>query len=387
MKSLKTRGQFATFFSCLILLLSTVGCSTLDWGKWKKSEFVEASAKNPASEVFCIWQPAEGKDMKGMPTRGFAGQILFFTRSSPAPVAVEGDVRVYVFDDQGTEEERSKPIHQFDFPALAWNSYLQKSNIGVGYHLFIPYTRKGHHEARCTLRVRFAPKDGSAIYSEAADVTLNGTKKEKPEESISHVSQARRGEDLTRQNAIRSVDISNIAKQLNKKQAKQQPNPKNSGIQLAAAEEFAEDDHQERPRRFNTNNSLNSNDRIERLRAELQRLSAKKKQATAARLKHNQGRRRLEANSDDFDDSTNDFSPDGNENWFEEEIDISGPAVSGPGGSTHPLLQDGDDTQFLNDQRRIQKQSVNSDDSDYEEASPASQSSIHPLLLDDEDEF
>ena len=36
-------------------------------------------------------EPARGRGPNGMPTRGMAGQLMFFTRSNPSPVAVDGD--------------------------------------------------------------------------------------------------------------------------------------------------------------------------------------------------------------------------------------------------------------------------------------------------------
>jgi hypothetical protein len=83
---------------------------------------------------------------------------------------------VFLFDDVGTVEEQSKPIHQFDFLGDAWTTHLQQSTLGPAYNVFIPYVRKHAFQVNCALRVRLTPPEGegSAVYSETVYVTLPG---------------------------------------------------------------------------------------------------------------------------------------------------------------------------------------------------------------------
>jgi len=159
-------------------LLTLEGCASTNFINWKKNTVLTASLKNPAVDIVCVWQAAEGTGLDGVPTRGFAGQVMFFTRHDASPAAINGDVRVYVFDDQGTADEQSKPVHQFDFEGEAWNAHLRMTNLGPSYQLFIPYTREGHHLANCSLRVRFKPAEGPVVYSQTATVTLPGSAKQ-----------------------------------------------------------------------------------------------------------------------------------------------------------------------------------------------------------------
>ncbi|MCA9074543.1 MAG: hypothetical protein KDA93_05885 [Planctomycetaceae bacterium] len=161
---------------CLTLLLA--GCSSFDTSSLLgRSKFVEAGPKNPVVDVVCLWEPAEGRGLDNLPARGFAGQLLFLTRGTAEPAKIEGEIRVYVFDDQGIPEEQSKPLHQYDFKGQAFSQYLCETNMGAAYQLFIPYPRKGSHEAKCAIRVRYTPADGgSPVYSKMADLTLPGAK-------------------------------------------------------------------------------------------------------------------------------------------------------------------------------------------------------------------
>ena len=126
------------------------------------------------AEVLTLWQPGEGRTADGLPSRGFAGQILFFKPGSADPTAVDADIVVYVFDDAGDDTEQREPLHRFHFSSEALQKYLRPSEVGVGYQLFLPYTREGDHHAVCSLRVVAQPRSGSRIMSPAADVTLHG---------------------------------------------------------------------------------------------------------------------------------------------------------------------------------------------------------------------
>lgn len=171
----------------LALLLSAGGCASL--GKLPflpgAEQIPEATAADPVVEALCLWQPAEGRGVDGLPTRGFAGQILFFTRKSASPVKVNGDVRIYLFENRGTASDQSKPIHQFDFLGEVWNRHLQKGTLGPSYHVFVPYVKSHPWQTEGSLRVRLTPKVGAAIYSDLATVMLPGAEEPgQPDDSV-----------------------------------------------------------------------------------------------------------------------------------------------------------------------------------------------------------
>lgn len=177
----------AHLLTALCLTLST-GCSSLDL--LNKPEFVTAGAQNPAVRCLTLWQAAEGQGLDGQTTRGFAGRIYFFTSGSPLPVAVDGDVRIFEFDDVGEVNEQTKPIHQFDFLDGSWNAHLYDSQLGPVYQVFIPYTREGLNEAECSLRVRLTRPDETKLFSQITPIELDGLAradkpKKEPEQVLS----------------------------------------------------------------------------------------------------------------------------------------------------------------------------------------------------------
>jgi hypothetical protein len=156
-----------------ILIVSGPGCASLQLFD-VKDKVPTADAEHPAIEVLAIWQAAEGPGVGGVPTRGFAGQIFFFTQDRAQPVAVDGKARIYIFDDHGSVEQQAKPLRQFDFDRQSWTAHLQSSKLGPTYGVFIPYPRADYHQAVCSMRVRFTPLKGRPLFSSASTIVLPG---------------------------------------------------------------------------------------------------------------------------------------------------------------------------------------------------------------------
>ena len=158
--------------------LGLTGCSTTGLFRknfWDAPQEI-ATADNPVTQVIPTWQEGEGPGLKeGTLARGFKGQIYFISREKGLPSVVNGKVRVYLFDDQGSHDERVKPIHQFDFEAEAWKHHEVATKLGPAYAVFIPYTGKGSHRVDCSLRVKYIPEDdGPAVFSQMVPMTLSG---------------------------------------------------------------------------------------------------------------------------------------------------------------------------------------------------------------------
>lgn len=162
---------------CLLCFSQLTGCSSLALTTWNWQHAGQfATEKKPAVEVIALWEPAEGKGLDGMPTRGFAGQLLFFQHNNSSPVYVKGDVLIYLYDDQGQLDDQSKPIHQFKFDSGAWQVHSVESTLGPAYQVFIPYVRKGKEQTECALRVKLSQKQAPEVYSRMVSVKLAGKK-------------------------------------------------------------------------------------------------------------------------------------------------------------------------------------------------------------------
>lgn len=172
-----------TIGRALALCVLLTGCATsgLVSEATPVKKFVKATPNNPALKCLCVWQTADGFDSEGKSCRGVAGQVFFFNRDRAIPVTVNGDVHVFVFDDQGSEADQSKPLSQFDIDRQTWNTQLTRTQFGPAYRLFVPYTRPGRNQAELALRLRMTPDSGPVVYSDLSTINLAGHKPEKSE--------------------------------------------------------------------------------------------------------------------------------------------------------------------------------------------------------------
>ena len=159
----------------LMISTSTTGCTSLAVSNWEwMSAKKFATPKKPVIEILALWEPAEGKGVDGMPTRGFSGQIMFFQHNNSSPIYAKGEVMIHLYDDQGDLEQQSKPLHQYKFDAGAWQVHAIDSTLGPAYQVFIPYVRKGRNKVECGLRVQLSQKNAPEIYSRMISVKLEG---------------------------------------------------------------------------------------------------------------------------------------------------------------------------------------------------------------------
>ncbi len=158
------------------MLGGNAGCVSMESLKLGKDSVPVSGDKNPVVQILPIWQPGEGPGIDGKTTRGFLGQIYFFTANSAVASKVNGEVWFYLFDDQGTDEEQVKPLHQFQYKAEHWTLLGEQGKLGQVYSVFIPYTRPGFHKAQCGLRVKYIPQRGLPVHSEMAYMGLPGRK-------------------------------------------------------------------------------------------------------------------------------------------------------------------------------------------------------------------
>lgn len=143
----------------------------------------------PVVQVIGLWEPAEGVGVDNLPTRGFAGQLLFFAAGNDEPIQMNGDVQIFVFDDLGSLKEQAKPLHTFNFDQESFQAFLTETNLGYAYQLFVPYTRHDQFNTTCAIRVKVTPENGRPVFSKMASVVLSGP--ESPQFAIKTESRRR----------------------------------------------------------------------------------------------------------------------------------------------------------------------------------------------------
>lgn len=173
----------------LNLLVASLVLTTTICGCTHTTDSLVASAKSsvaqvtggqahPVAKILCLWEASQGQAPDGTSSKGAAGQILFFAARNPTPIKVDGRIDIYQFDNHGTVEEQSKPIHKFTFDSGAWNAHLTDGVLGPSYNVFIPHMRKTSFQTNCTMKIKFTPADGGMpIYSSMDSVRLDGRRR------------------------------------------------------------------------------------------------------------------------------------------------------------------------------------------------------------------
>lgn len=159
-----------------LFLFSSIGCSSLSLPHFGNSPAASVIT-NPA-RCLCLWHAVKTEDASGQPVQGFGGQVYFFEANSEEPVEVEGDVRVFVFDDVGTPAQQARPKDVKDFDPFVWKSFRNESQVGTNYALFVPYDKASQYESVCSLRLRLTQPDGTQLFSDMATVKLAGEPRE-----------------------------------------------------------------------------------------------------------------------------------------------------------------------------------------------------------------
>ena len=170
---------------CWALLAGTAcimaGCSTTSL---MKSPAVQTSVAaltgnrqtDRVSRILCLWEPAQGQGLDEKPSRGFAGQLLFFEQGKPSPSPVKGIVKIHEYDNYDPDNFDQKPVHTFTFDSGAWNAHMTEGTLGHSYNVFIPYVNRHNQPAQCALQIEFIPENGRPVLSPFAEVTLPGRK-------------------------------------------------------------------------------------------------------------------------------------------------------------------------------------------------------------------
>jgi len=190
--------MYQPYILSFLLILTCVGCSETSFIK-SPGPFLPRARKRAqarqAARILCLWEPAEGQGLDGKPSRGFAGQILFFGAGDAAPIPVHGTTRIYEYDNFDPTEDTPKPIHVFVFDDDSWNVHRAESTMGESYNVFLPYVKRRKGLARCALKVEFIAENGRAISSPVTEITL------KPRQTHSKTQSA-----LTRNIAHREIE-------------------------------------------------------------------------------------------------------------------------------------------------------------------------------------
>ncbi len=106
--------------------------------------------------------------------RGFGGRIYFYDKG-PDPIAVEGRLVVYAFDESDRNPTDHRPTKRFVFPADQLPKNMSVSEIGPSYSVWLPWGTVDATSTHVSLIARFEPvRGGGLLVSDQARQRLPG---------------------------------------------------------------------------------------------------------------------------------------------------------------------------------------------------------------------
>ncbi len=176
----------------LAWLVLATGCSHFDMSRripWKADT---SDHPRQANKIMATWTDAVSHNPSRTPQRGFGGRVMFFEVDNDKPVKVEGDLVVYVFDEEGRKPTNRKPDRKYVFPAETLEHHYSESKIGHSYSVWLPWDDVGGPQKEVSLIVRLESKEGAPVVSQQSKIVLRGTKSPSPDLYAASTNQNRR---------------------------------------------------------------------------------------------------------------------------------------------------------------------------------------------------
>jgi len=130
----------------------------------------------PPETMAAIWNFGIYEKPGSKSVRGLGGRLYFYDANNN-PVAAEGELIVYGFDEDNGNKTR--PDKKFIFRESELQSHYSESALGGSYSIWIPWDKVGGYRKSVTLLPVFKSKDGRIIRSEQSINLLAGKVKKK----------------------------------------------------------------------------------------------------------------------------------------------------------------------------------------------------------------
>lgn len=182
----------ATLALTASLLMGAAGCNPLNWRPgmlvskldvpdgvpWRS----DARRRGDPVRIVATWTDTVLHQPGAPAQRGFGGRLYFYDRKGKKPIAVEGQLVVYAFDELNRKPTDNKPDKRFVFPPGQFALHESQSEIGTSYSVWLPWDAVGGFQTDVSLIARFEPtKGGGLVVSEQTRQRLPGQMRETPE--------------------------------------------------------------------------------------------------------------------------------------------------------------------------------------------------------------
>lgn len=160
------------------LVLMASGCQTVK-PTWSSNWFglvppkVKESKYGPPARLAIMWSPAVLNQAGQVPTRGFGGRIYFYDAKNN-PVAVEGQLVVYAYNNDKPQMDSRVPDKKFAFTPEQFTQHFSPTELGASYSIWIPWDAMGGTQADVSLVPIFTAASGALVMGQSSRNLLPG---------------------------------------------------------------------------------------------------------------------------------------------------------------------------------------------------------------------
>jgi len=178
------RMQRDTIGACRVLLAAAAvmvmvsGCQTVK-PNWSSNWFgltspkVKESKYAPPARLAIMWSPAVLNQTGQVPTRGFGGRVYFYDAKNN-PVAVEGQLVIYAYNNDKPQVDSRVPDKKFAYTPEQFTQHFSPTELGASYSIWIPWDAMGGNQADVSLVPIFTSASGALVMGQSSRNLLPG---------------------------------------------------------------------------------------------------------------------------------------------------------------------------------------------------------------------
>lgn len=169
--------------ACMLCCGFTAGCQSLreQTGSLANStrdvltfqKFRKPKEADLPSRMVAIWSESTIVGPNQVPIRGLGGRIYLYNRNHQA-VKGDGDLIVYAYNDEGSNEEKVEPDRKYVISADELKRHYSPSEFGPSYSVWIPWDSAANDSLALSVVPIFKNTDGPTLVGDHSRNLLSG---------------------------------------------------------------------------------------------------------------------------------------------------------------------------------------------------------------------
>jgi hypothetical protein len=169
-------GLCVRYFVAVVLVASACSQSVAaDWKSWFRfgQPRIKESKYPPPARMAVLWSPAMYNEAGKPATRGFGGRVYFYDAKNK-PIAVEGQLVVYAYNNDKPNVDSRVPDRKFAFTPEQFTQHYSPTEMGASYSIWVPWDAVGQAQADISLVPIFTSSSGALVMGQPSRNMLPG---------------------------------------------------------------------------------------------------------------------------------------------------------------------------------------------------------------------